>query len=97
MPITKSEFNEAHAARLGSLPTRIEDVLQRSEHAHTAREVAAKLLGIEGRYTQLLAPEVSAVLPVVQEVLDSLVFAGKLRSVSVPAQLTGPKTYYAKD
>lgn len=96
MATSLKDFNEAHTSKLGNLPARIVDLLNASSQAHTAKEVTAGLLGITGRYTKILSPEIDDALPLVELALETLVDGGKIRSTLINGQY-GPKTHYAKN
>lgn len=94
MAISIDEFNRAYAAKQGSLPARIQSELERAGQALTAREVTARLLGITGRYLPILSQEVSAALPMVQEVLTRLEAQGLLREQRMQGAVGELETYY---
>jgi hypothetical protein len=94
--VSLNEFNDMHALAQTDLPKRVLGVVERSEQARTAGEVAAELLGISERYMALVGPEVRQVLPAVVRVLDVHVAHGLLRRLVLTHPMRGDETYYAK-
>lgn len=95
MSISLKEFNELHAVAQSKLDERVLAVLERSENALSAEEVAADLLGITNRYLRILSPEIAEVQPAVVQILDLYAAKGKLRTLITSKGLAGNVTVYA--
>ena len=95
MSLPLKDFDNLHALAQSELLARVLRVLQAAKEALTAAEVAAEVLGISGRYIRILSPEIGEVVPIIVQLLDALVAEGKLRRVSVPHMLIGPRAHYA--